>query len=257
MTALVSISVAQNTCGTAYLHLKLTAPRANALEPVLLDELNTAFDVIERSDVQIVLMSGGKNFSSGGDLAGFGKAIAAGRGQKYADDVVPALQGILLRIIGMQKLFVIAARGSITGGSAGFLLTSDLAVLAADAFVQPYYSEMGFGPDGGWTAVLTERIGAGRALSWQLENRRISANEAVSLGLAACISDDPETTALDIIAGKDISACLAAKALIWDAPRRAMVAQRLASETAMFRNLIQRDETLTRITRFQNPDKGR
>lgn len=252
MSALIKIQDAENTCGTAYIHLRLTAPRANALEPVLLGELDNALDRIEASDAQIVLMSGGRNFSSGGDVAGFATAIGAGRGQAYADRVVPALQRILLRMIGMNKLFVVAAHGAITGGSAGFLFASDLAVLSPDAFVQPYYCDMGFGPDGGWTALLTEAVGAGRALAWQLSNQRITAQEAVTCGLAAGISDDPETAVMARIAGKDMAACLATKAMIWDAPRRALVADRLAAETAEFRRLIQRDETLRRITQFQN-----
>jgi len=33
-----------------------------------------------------------------------------------------------------------------TGGGAGFLFAADLAVLAPDAFVQPYYTRMGFAP---------------------------------------------------------------------------------------------------------------
>lgn len=258
MTGPVATGRAETAAGEACFTLALTAPRANALEPGLLAALHAGLDALEASGARLALLSGGRNFSSGGDVARFAEAAQRGAARAYAETLVPQLQDALLRMISLPVLFGVAARGAITGGSAGFLFAADLAVLAPDAFVQPWYSAVGFAPDGGWTALLPERVGAGAALRWLHANHRLGAGDAVAKGLADAVDPEPEARALALLGAGDTGARLAAKALVWDGPRRAEVARRLAAETVAFVGRIERPEVHAGMARFlDGRGKGR
>lgn len=238
--------------GLRFLHVQMRAPRAGALEPGLISALHGALDRVETEGHERVLISSGPNFSTGGDVAQFLEAVQLGEGAAYAKRLVPGLQDLVLRLISLPAIVAVAARGAITGGAAGLLFAADLAVLHPQAFVQPYYARMGFAPDGGWTATLPERIGAGASLSWLLSDRRVGAEDARGMGLAVEVSDSPETRAAALLAQSDIATALASKALIWDSARRASVAARLAVEAEHFSRLIGRAETRARMESFLN-----
>lgn len=250
MTAPVATGWAETATGERCFTLALAAPRANALEPGLLAALHAGLDALERSGARLALLSGGRNFSSGGDVARFAEAAARGEARAYAETLVPLLQDALLRMIALPVLFGVAARGAVTGGSAGFLFAADLAVLAPGAFVQPWYSRVGFAPDGGWTALLPERVGAGAALRWLLADDRLDAGGALARGLADAVDPEPEARALALLGEGDTGARLAAKALVWDGPRRAETARRLAAETSAFLDRIGRPEVRAGMARY-------
>ncbi|SFP97885.1 enoyl-CoA hydratase/isomerase family protein [Tranquillimonas alkanivorans] len=238
----------------AILRLELRAPRSNALEPGLLSDLRAAVRDAEVVAPTILLLTAqGRNFSTGGDVAAFRDAAHAGRATEHADAVVPVLQDIVLRLVSLPSLVVTASRGAITGGSAGLLFASDLAVVAPDCFMQPYYARVGFAPDGGWTALLPDRVGAARALAWQVANSRLTAQDLHAHGLAHEIAEEPENHALALcarLAAHDAAAMIAAKQLIWDAARRAALKARLDAEARAFRERIARPETLAGMERF-------
>lgn len=250
MTALVSCDTKALPTGEPCFHIKLTAPRANALEPGLLSDLHGAFDALERSGARKALIAGGRNFSTGGDVGRFYAAAKAGEATRYAEAVVPALQKLVLRMIKAPVILASALRGAVTGGSAGLIAASDLVVAAPDAFMQPYYDTVGFAPDGGWTAILPELIGGGAARSWILANRNHGAETLVSLGLVQVIDHNPEARALSMLTDLDANTACATKALFWDTARCALVKQRLDAETAAFCALIGRSETKTRMRQF-------
>jgi len=236
--------------GSLGARLTMTAGRANSLEPGLLGDLASALDETEAQDASAILICGGRNFSSGGDVRAFHRASLDGEAVAYANAVVPHLQAIVGRLIAMPRLVVVAARGAVTGGSAGLLFAADLAVLAPDAFVQPYYAKVGFAPDGGWTALLPERIGAGRALEWLQSDRRLNASALCDAGLATAVSDTPEMTAARLTAEGEIGTRLATKALVWDEARRARINARLEAETAAFLERIVQPDTALGMSRF-------
>ena len=250
MSGLVSWEKAVLPNGEACFRITLNAPRANALEPGLLAELHLAFDALEQSGFQKALILSGRNFSTGGDVSRFFEAAQLGCAESYADQVVPSLQDLIMRMIGLPVVFASAVRGAATGGASGIVFASDLVAAAPDAFVQPYYGVMGFAPDGGWTALLPELIGAGPAQSWLMANHRYGAMELRRLGLVQAIDADPEARALALLDGIEAASALAAKSIIWNDARLASVRAGLDAETAAFRKLIVRQETLSRMTEF-------
>lgn len=87
----------------------------------------------------------------------------------------------------MQDLsipMVAAVQGLVTGGSLGLVLAADIVLVSPKASFIPYYSEVGFSPDGGWTAWLPEIIGSTRAADVLMNNLTITADQAVAWGLA-------------------------------------------------------------------------
>lgn len=251
MTGLASTCFADLPGGATCARIRLSAPRANALEPGLLADLMHALDAAEKGRADVLLLtSAGRHFCSGGDVARFAEAVAAGRGVAYANQVVPLLQQIVLRLLSMPRIVGVAGKGAITGGGAGLFFAADLAVLSPDAFVQPYYSRVGFAPDGGWTAVLPERIGAAAAATWQLRNERVGAGKAHEMGLAVAVDDDPERHLLALLSDINIEAAKATKRLLWDAARLKTVEARLKAETAAFRARITQPDTVAGMARF-------
>ncbi|MFP7572019.1 enoyl-CoA hydratase/isomerase family protein [Marivita sp. S2033] len=246
MTGLVTTSQGDD----GLFRLTLCAPRSNALEPRVLTELDRGLDALAASGCERAILAGGRNFSSGGDVERFHQAATENRAEAYAAEVVPVLQRCVLRMVQMPVLFAVAARGAITGGSAGLLFASDLAVLAPDVFVQPYYTRVGFAPDGGWAALLPERLGVGAAQDWLLSDRRVGADDLCRIGLAREVHASPEERAADILSGMNVASALAIKRLVWDDDRVHALRRRLSAETDAFRALIGQPATRAGMARF-------
>ncbi len=233
--------------------MQLSAPRANALEPEFLDDMRRGLDAFETISPQTVMISAGRNFCSGGDVARFAAAVEAGQGRAYARQVVPRLQEIVLRLVSMPAIVGVATRGAVTGGGAGLFFAADTAVMHPSTFVQPYYAQVGFAPDGGWTALLPERIGVTQSLNWLLDDRRVGAEALVRLGLGAAVDPEPEVALEAMLEQGSIQMRMAAKRLIWDDARRAALEERLGAETAAFEERIDAPETKEGMKRFLHP----
>lgn len=247
MTELVRLDDLILPCGDACLQITLQAPRANALEPGLMDALHRAFDALEASGRQKALIQGGRNFSSGGDVRGFAEAADPA---SYADQVVPPLQSLIRRMLTLPVIFASALRGAATGGAAGVVFASDLVVATPDAFVQPFFGPLGFAPDGGWTATLPELIGIGHARAWLMANQRHDAHSLQQMGLVQAIADHPVDRALTLLDHVETGSALTTKAQLWNATRRARVQAGLHEEAVHFHRLIQRPDTLARMGAF-------
>lgn len=241
-------------------HARLTLTRArrhNALVPELLADLRAAIAVARQSGARaLVLGSSARSFSIGGDIAGFlAHAGSAAELSAYAADLVGELNGAILDLLAFPMPVLTALNGPVTGGSTGLVLASDLVAADPSAFFQPYYVDMGFAPDGGWTALLPDRIGTGAALSVQYLNRRISADEALRLGLVSELAGPGGVEA--VIAGwlaaleaKDPRSLSATRAGVWSKERVSVVAARLETERQRFLELVTHPDTLMRMRDF-------
>lgn len=253
-------------CG-AIMRLTLNRPkRHNALGSELIDGLRHAVQEIKTVAPAVVVIAGaGRSFSTGGDVAAFlAEAEAEGSNDAvvdYAQVVVGALHDTILGLLCLDMPVIARVQGAVTGGSAGLVLAADMVAMTEDAFLQPWYAEVGFGPDGGWTALLPDRIGTARAIATQALNRRIGAMEALGLGLATAVVASASLDATvdgwaDQIAGRSGHSLTAAKRGIWDADRLAAVRKRLDAERARFVDLIARPETIAGMQRFLTRPRG-
>ena len=173
--------------------LTLNRPeRHNALVPKLLADLNRHLaHLARRTDLRFVaLTSKGASFSTGGDVKAFWEEDDR---KTYAHELVGALNEAILALIALPCPVLANIHGPITGGSVGLMLAADLVVITHNTFVQPYYSVVGFAPDGGWTALMPDRIGLHRTGRILTLNERLNADDLMSLGLADAITNDPDT----------------------------------------------------------------
>ncbi len=236
--------------------LTLNRPgRHNALVPALMGALNAALDGLRAAPpTALVLRGAGRSFSTGGDVAAFA-ALPRGERRAYAASLVGALNEAILTLLALPCPVIAAVHGPVTGGSCGLVFASDLVAMGPRAFLQSYYADVGFAPDGGWTALLPERIGAARAGAIQMLNRRIGAAEAVTLGIAQAAPAETEFEAiiadwLAALRGKIGPSLAATRSLLMPPERLRAIADGLERERSRFLDLIETYETEAGMARF-------
>lgn len=165
--------------------LTLARPeRHNALVPELLDDLLRGLVQCRQTSARAIMLTAqGRSFSSGGDVKAFFETPRAER-VTYAHKVVGKLNQVILAMQATPAPIITTVQGLVTGGSVGLVLGSDIVVATDNASFAPWYTVVGFSPDGGWSNLMGQRIGASRALEIQLTNRTISAQQAYDYGLA-------------------------------------------------------------------------
>jgi len=238
------------------LRLTLNRPgRANSLTPGLLDALCEALG--GAGNARAVIITGtGTSFSCGGDVAAIrDNSDDPERLQTYCEALLSALNRTLLQIRALPCPVIAAVNGPVTGGSLGLMLTADLSVMARTAFIQPYYAKMGFAPDGGWTALLPDRIGRARTASWLALDTRISAEQALEMGVTDRIADVSalEATISDMLCEleqHDAGVIATSRRLLDRQAGPAGLADRLEAERLAFMTHISRPETRDRMDHF-------
>ncbi len=155
----------------------------NSLTRPLLEQLNRCLsEVSSRKDLSaVVIQAEGRSFSTGGDIKAFYENIDDI--ENYSRNLVGLLNQAIMQMLRLSTPIITRVQGPVTGGSFGLVLASDLVVMADSAFIAPYYVDVGFAPDGGWVAILPDRIGQSRAKEVQFLNSHINASTALSWGL--------------------------------------------------------------------------
>ncbi len=232
--------------------LTLNRPgRHNSLVPPMLDALIGAIDEVEaRTDVRaVVLTANGTSFSTGGDVRGF--LDNASRIEDYAADIVGRLNEAVARLIESTLAVIVAVDGQVTGGSLGLVLAGDIVVVTERASFTPWYSVVGFAPDGGWTALLPDLIGRNRAAAILATNRTISAEQAMEWGLASHFAN---SAGLDETLAEICAQVRAGNPASLAANKRLLVpsdyAKRLEDERRAFIERIQSPDALEGVRAF-------
>ncbi|MGD9093782.1 MAG: enoyl-CoA hydratase/isomerase family protein [Anaerolineales bacterium] len=160
------------------------AERHNSLTPDFLREFMAVLGAIqgEESVRAVILQAKGRSFSTGGDLRGFYEHLD--QIETYSNEVVGLLNDVILAMRDLRDPIITAVHGLVFGGSLGFLLASDIVLVTPEVTITPYYSVVGFSPDGGWTAILPQIIGPKRASEILMRNQSITAEQAVCWGIA-------------------------------------------------------------------------
>ena len=229
------------------------AHRHNTLVPSFVDELRQAFAQADSADdVRAVLLAAeGSTFSTGGDVRGFWDH--RDDLESYARATVGGLHALMVEMLRMPKPIVAAVHGMVTGGSIGLVLASDIVLVAPEASFTPWYSVVGFSPDGGWTALLPGLIGKARTADVLHTNRTIQADEAVAWGMASRIveasdlSSEALRTSHEIAAGKENAQASIKQLLASDLDA---IADRLAEEEDRFVEQILSEEAAGGMASF-------
>ncbi len=184
--------------------LRLNRPnQGNAIDPDMAADLaEAATQISENASVRAVLIAGnGPNFTVGGDLgvfAGTAREQLPNKLRRMIDSYHLAIE----RLTSIDAPVVAAVRGGAGGGGLGLLYAADIAVAADDARFALGYGALGLTADGGNTWFLPRMVGMRQAQQLFLLNRRLTAQEALELGLVSRLvpSDTVEAEAAALAA---------------------------------------------------------
>lgn len=144
----------------------------------------------DRTIRAVIITARGKMFCAGGDLGDF-----SSRGDSlgnYIGQATAPLHAAIACFHRMDAPVVTAVNGVAAGGGLGLAMTGDIIVAAASAKFAVAYTAAGLSPDASTTYMLPRLIGLRRAQELILTNRRITANEARTIGLITEVVADDE-----------------------------------------------------------------
>jgi enoyl-CoA hydratase/carnithine racemase len=240
-------------------HVRLNRPdKLNALDGAMFEALVSAgSELIGRSDVAAVVLSGaGRAFCAGLDLAQFA-AMQDGSAGKVVDDRPPlgaahALGQQAVHVWSLVPAPVVAAvHGVAFGGGLQIALGADIRVVAPDTRLSAMEIRWGLVPDMMGTQLLPELIGRDVAKDLALTGRQVDGAEAVRIGLATRLAEDPLAEALALareIAGNSRSATRGVKRLM-ELAGRVGLEEGLQAEQDTIRALIGSDEQIAAVSK--------
>src|SRR5271167_3806900 len=144
----------------------------------------------------VVLTGAGKGFCSGGDV----KAMSNRGARAMTVDEAIHRQRVnqretVGRLFKMPKPTLAALPGAAAGAGFALALACDLRIMATTAFMTTAFARVGFSGDFGGTYFLTQLVGSAKARELYYLSDRVSAEEALRLGLANWICAPEELAA--------------------------------------------------------------
>lgn len=150
--------------------------------------------------VRVVLATHeGRGFSSGADLT-------AGDDAYPRPDVAPpaaandsmGVSGVGLAMPAIDKPTIASINGVAAGGGLGLATSFDIRYIGPEARFLTIFSRRALAPDCGLTYFLPRLVGASKALELLYTSEEIDAEQAVAIGLANSLHDDPDAKAWEV-----------------------------------------------------------
>ncbi|BEG74881.1 enoyl-CoA hydratase/isomerase family protein [Achromobacter xylosoxidans] len=169
--------------------LTLNRPeKRNAISDAMRTELIHALEAVaqDRAVRALVLTGAGKGFCAGGDIAGMQRRIEAPAGEVAFNgwSRQQRVHHAVSLLYHMPKPTIAAVNGAAAGLGADTALSCDFIVASEQASFAWSYIARGLIPDGGGMYFLPRRVGLARAKELIYSGRRVSADEALNLGIA-------------------------------------------------------------------------
>jgi len=152
----------------------------------------------------IVLTGAGKGFCAGGDVKGM---AASGDGTVGANTIDGAIheqrihqRGTAGKLFKMPKPTIAALPGAAAGAGLSLALACDMRIMASNAIMTTAFARVGFSGDYGGTYFMTQLVGSAKARQLYYLSERVSAEEALSLGLTnwVCEAEELREKAMEI-----------------------------------------------------------
>ena len=157
--------------------VRLQRPPDNFFSYGMISELAEALERLATVDDcrAIVLSAEGKHFCAGADFSGSSAGAAFTTEDLYAAAV---------RVFRTPKPIVAAVQGAAIGGGLGLALAADFRVAAPEARFSANFARLGFHQGFGLSVTLPALVGTQRAAELLYTGRRITGEEAASIGMA-------------------------------------------------------------------------
>lgn len=197
MIAVAGLSVETPEPGVALVVIDRPG-RMNAMDDAMLRSLPLLLKALaEDPDVRVVVLTGAHGaFSAGGDLSAIEVLPLMQR-----DDLVAFLRHCFeasALLCAMDKPTIAAVSGPAAGGGLGLALACDIRIAGPDAAFVCTFVNGGLAPDYGCTWLLPRVAGYACGLEMALTGRRVRAEEALTVGIASRLCDDPVADALKL-----------------------------------------------------------
>lgn len=203
----VSVDIGDDHVAVVEIH----RPPHNFFSLQLIASLADAYEAID-ADARgraILLCSEGKNFCAGADFGGGSRSFdeTTGTERHLYDEAV--------RLFHTETPVVAAVQGAAIGGGLGLALSADFRVGSPESRFAANFARLGFHHGFGLTVTLPAAVGQQRALELLYTGRRITGDEAHSIGLVdRCVeSDHLRPTARSLAAEIAASAPLAVRSI--------------------------------------------
>ncbi|UCG33230.1 MAG: enoyl-CoA hydratase/isomerase family protein [Phycisphaerales bacterium] len=157
----------------------------NAFNADLLESLGRAVRDADKDEaVRCVLITGaGRAFCSGQDVADLVNGLERGEPVDLEKVLHERYNPIVTRIREMKKPVIAAVNGAAAGAGWSLALACDLRIAAESAVFLQAFINIGAVPDAGSTYMLPRLVGMARAAELCFTGRKVSAAEALQLGL--------------------------------------------------------------------------
>ncbi len=154
----------------------------NAFDSTMIRELDDAFEKIQKeTTVRVVILTGkGKSFCAGADINWLREIIDYSFEQNLKESL--ELAELIHKIYMLPKPSIAMVNGTAIGGGNGFLSACDIAVASKEAIFGLSEVKIGLVP-AAISPYVIRRIGESKAREFFLTGRRISAGEALEIGL--------------------------------------------------------------------------
>ncbi len=163
--------------------------KKNALGDILTPALRALLpQLASRSDVGCVMITGAGNaFCSGGDVSEMGSGPGPNATKRTAAeriiDLTHKQQTLTGCLYNLAKPTIAALPGAAAGAGFSLALACDLRIASADAFMMTAFRNVGLSGDYGASWFLPRLIGLARAKSLLYLSPRLSAQDALAMGL--------------------------------------------------------------------------
>lgn len=214
--------------------VRLNRPeKMNALDLEMFRAIVEAGDQVAADpSVRVVVLSGeGRSFCAGLDISAFAGGMQAqdpgdgGASGGSTSELGARLEGRITNMaqqvahtwFEMPAPVIAAVHGVAFGGGIQIALGADIRIVSPDARLSVMEVRWGLFPDMTGPQTLPRLVGLDVAKELAFTGRQVSGTEAVQLGLATRVADDPRAAAMELaaeIAGKNPAAVRAAKSLL-------------------------------------------
>ena len=188
-----------STLDGGVLVLTLNRPEArNAMSSAMVSALEEQlkFAEIDASVRCVVLTGTGPAFCAGGDVKGMAASGDGTIGDRTIDTAIHEQsvnqRGTAGRLYRMPKPTVAALPGAAAGAGLSLALACDLRLMSSKAIMTTAFARVGFSGDYGGTYFMSQLIGAAKARELYYLSERVSADEALRLGLANWVCEPVE-----------------------------------------------------------------
>lgn len=232
------------------LSITFNRPEArNAANLHMFEAFESALVQAEDDAIRCVMIRGtAGHFMAGGDLKLFAEVPETPMDQRHAkfSDLIEIAHKPLKRLRTLAKPVVAVVEGAAAGYGLSVLNNCDLAIAADTSFYSVAYTAIGTSPDGGGTYALTRLLGMKKAMQLALLNERLSATEALDVGLVNYLvpTDQLDVEALILctkLAGGPTLAFAKTKALLWAGLERDFQGQLEAEKDAFAKSTMTDD----------------